>query len=392
MRCLRSVLLACRLIPIGVGLVLGGSVYARTMTEAEKKSSIARAKKEIERDHCVEAMLELAGVAKIGGPEADTANFYIAQCQDKLGDYSLSYETASRINPRSLPTNQGATLKALIERLSAVPEPKPWSISAVAGTLTFSGDQSLKDGYFYDLMASYNTVSTSVTVDYEPASIKLVDGSDYSQTQMLIVAEQRFIDAIGVKLGYRTQSSSASTLAGASNIIAGARWFHDMTQVGVTYAMSKYPKYYPANLDVNQLTGNFSTAFGNAFDWGLLGLDLKYHNITPQMTFSKAKYPTVTAFKSAYTSTEIGLRYTLSPISLALSTWSGEQVFAVLGDGLVVWSNSTVHKGGQKLSLDYFYETSATIGLFYAKDSLENTSTNSTASVTALGLNGTFFF
>jgi len=156
--------------------------------------------------------------------------------------------------------------------------------------------------------------------------------------------------------------------------------------------MSKYPKYYPANLDVNQLTGNVSTAFGNAFAWGLLGLDLKYHNITPQMTFSKAKYPTVTAFKSAYTSTEIGLRYTLSPISLALSTWSGEQVFAVLGDGLVVWSNSTVHKGGQKLSLDYFYETSATIGLFYAKDSLENTSTNSTASVTALGLNGTFFF
>ena len=61
MRCLRSVLLACRLIPIGVGLVLGGSVYARTMTEAEKKSSIARAKKEIERDHCVEARRAIYG-------------------------------------------------------------------------------------------------------------------------------------------------------------------------------------------------------------------------------------------------------------------------------------------------------------------------------------------
>ena len=392
MRCLRSVLLACRLIPMGIGLVWGSGVYARTMTDAEKKASITRAKKDIERDHCVDAMLELAGVAKSGGPEADTANFYIAQCQDKLGDYALSYETANRINPRSLPTNQGATLKALIERLSAVPAPKPWSISAVAGSLSFTGDQNFKSGYFYDLMAGYNTATTSVTVDYEPASLNLTDGSNYTQTQMLIIAEQRFIDAIGIKLGYRTQSSSASTLADASNVIVGARWYHDMTQVGITYAMSQYPKYYPANLDVNQFTGYFSTAFGNAFDWGLFGLDLKYHNITPEMTFSKSKYPTVTAFKSAYTSTEIGVRYTLSPFSLALSTWSGEQVFAVLGDGLVVWSNSTVHKGGQKLSLDYFYETSATFGLFYAMDSLENTSTKSAASVTALGLNGTFFF
>ena len=392
MRCFRSTLLACHLIPVGLGLLWSGIVYARTMTEGEKRSAINRAKKEIDRDNCVDAMLELAGVAKSGGSEADIANFYIAQCQDKVGDYTLSYETATRINPNSLPKNQSTTLKALIERLSTVPEPKPWSISAVAGGLTFEGDQSLKNGYFYDLMASYNTASTSVTLDYEPGAIKLIDGSDYSQTQMLIIAEQRFINAIGIKLGYRTQSSSTSTISGASNLMVGARWFHDLTQVGVTYAMSQYPKYYPANLEVNQVTGYFSTGFGNAFDWGLIGLDLKYHNITPQMTFSKARYPTVTAFKSAYTSTEIGVRYTLSPFSLALSTWSGEQVFAVLGDGLVVWSNSTVHKGGQKLSLDYFYETSATFGLFYAMDSLENTSTKATGSVTAIGINGTFFF
>ena len=378
---------------LGVSAAWPQSGFSRTMKREDKGSALARAKAELDRDHCVETILEAASVSNKAGQDGDLAKLYIAQCQEKLGDLSLSYATASKINPKTLSEAHRTDFTDLMKRLSGQNQIKKWSVTGSVGALKFNNDQYLKDGYFYDIVGSYLGANTTITVDYEPSSINLSDGSVYTQTQTVVVGEQRFLDAIGVKVGYRNQSASASTLNGASNILVSGRWYGGLSQIGATYTSSQYPKYYPAKLEVNQVSGFASTGFGDAFRVpGQIGLDAKVHSINPQMTYSQKAYPTVTPFKDSYSSFELGLRYTYSPVSVTAGFWSGEQVFAVLSDMFAVWNNSTVHKGGKKLALDYYYQDVAAFSLFYLADDLKNASSNASASVSVIGLNGSFFF
>ncbi len=368
------------------------SSFARSVRRDDQSGPLARAKAAMDRGDCVDAILEAASITSKPGADGDLAKLYIAQCQEKLGDHALSYKTAQATNSKNLGAGHRAELDELLERLAAPFKPKRWAITGSFGTMSFSNDQYLKDGSFYDVVGSYLGDNTTVTVDYEPSSIKLVDGSTYSQTQMVVVGEQRFLDAFGIKLGYRNQSASASTYNGASNYLIGGRWFSAQSQLGLTYAASQYPNYYPAQLDVTQISGFGSTSFGDVYSSpGLIGIDVRVHTIKPQMTYSKKTYPTVTPFNDSYNSYELGLRYSLSPVSVAAVFWSGEQVFGVFSDMFAVWNNSTVHTGGRKLSVDYYYENIAALTLFYQNDDLKNTASKAASSVTVIGLNASYF-
>ena len=373
-------------------LFLAVKAYGRPMKREDHSNALSRAKAALDGGDCVNAILEAASVANKPGPDADLAKLYIAQCQEKLGDLALSYETAQKANPKSLNASHRAELEDLVGRLSAPFETKSWAITGSAGALTFNNDQYLKDGFFYDVVGTYMGANTTVTVDYEPSSINLVDGSTYTQTQIVVVGEQRFLDAIGVKLGYRSQSASASTYNGSSNYLVGGRWFNASSQIGATYAASQYPNYYPASLSVSQFSGFASTSFGDSFSKpGLLSFDGKVHSIKPQMTYNQKTYPTVTPFNDSYNSFELAVRYSLSPVSVAGGFWSGEQVFGVFSDMFAVWNNSTVHSGGFKGSLDYYYENKAAFTVFFMNDSLKNTASKAASSVSVIGVNGSYF-
>jgi hypothetical protein len=377
-------------------LTLAGApatAYSRSIKRDENSGPLTRAKAAFERGDCVDTILEAAAIAAKPGSDGDIAKFYIAQCQEQLGDLALSYETAKKANPKGLSPDQRAELDDLLKRLSAPYSPKRWAVTGSAGVVIFKNDQYLKDGFFYDVVGSYLGDNTSITFDYEPSSIKLVDGSTYTQTQMVLVGEQRFLDSLGIKLGYRQQSASSSTYDGASNYLIGGRWFNSQSQIGATYAASQYPNYYPASLAVSQISAFGSTSFGDISGGpGLIGIDARVHSIKPQMTYSKKTYPTVAAFNDSYNSYELGLRYSLSPVSIAGAIWGGEQVFGVFSDMFAVWNNSTVHTGGRKISFDYYYQSTAALTLFYASDDLKNTASKAASSVSVFGINASYFF
>ncbi len=372
-------------------LLLGLSSIGHALTRSEEAASLDRARQALAKGDCVDAILESAGIALSSSPNSHVANYYKAICQERLGDPASSYQSAMKILPNKLDEEKRKQLEELIGRLTYVPSSKPFSITASGGLINFTKDTTFTDGTFTDLVGSYASAANSLTLSGETAAIKQVNGSSYSQSHWIVLGEHRFMDSIGLKLGYRNQTSSAATVNGATNIISGLRWFNTQAQLGATYSTSAYEKNYPGKLHIAQTSFFGTYAFGDWNKTGLLSIDVKMHQINPKMDYNPKLYNSV-AFKDAYGSWEAGLRYSISSISLATTFWSGEQVFAVHADGAVVYSNSTLHTGGQKFSVDYYYDGIWSIGALYGMEQLKDISTGIIGQSTVTSLSTSFYF
>ena len=377
-----------RLLPL---LLFGISGQAMALSAKEQKASLTKAQKAFEQGNCIDAVLESAGTALSENTNGQLARFYIARCQNLLGDPASSYKTALSIDKQKLDKEQKTELLDLIAKLEAVPSAKSLSFGLGAGLLGYDNDKTFDRGTFFDVNASYNSKDISVAVGAESVSIDQKTGATYTQTHWLALGELRVLDSIGLKSAYRKQKASSSTIDDSSNAIVGARWFNSVAQVGASYIMSQYPNYYPGELAINQSTAHGSYTIGSAFDTGALTLDLKLHRIIPDMKYNP-RLTNSDALEDAYSSMEGTLRYSHSSWSFAITNWFGEQVFAVLADGFLVYSNSTVHTGGVKLSADYFYQDIGSIGVLYGLESLKDISTGKVASSSVTSLNASLYF
>ncbi len=361
------------------------------LTTEEESASLARARNAYSKGDCVDTILEVAGTSFSKSPNSNLAKYYKAVCQDQLGDPASSYQTAILIQADRLDSEKRSTVQNLIKKLSAVPESKPFSVTLSGGAMNFSKDVTFTSGTFTDLVAYYGSASNSLTIGAETVGMKQVSGASYSQQHWLVVGEHRFIDAIGLKLGYRNQSSSSATVDGSTNTLASLRWFNSSAQLGGTYAVSAYDKYYPGKLEISQITVFGSYSLGDLFGSGLFTLDAKAHQINPKMNYNP-KLTNSVALQEAYNSTEATLRYSLPAFSIAATVWSGEQVFAVLSDAAVVFSNATVHTGGQKLSVDYYYLDVWSAGVLYGSEAIKDISTGIIGQSTVTSLSTSIYF
>ena len=377
------------LIIMGLGLFM---VDAEALTKKEQNKSLEKTKQYLADNNCVDAVLEAAGVAYSGGDNSHLARYYIAVCQDKLGDPSSSLSTLSLIDQSKLNDEQRSVLQELVKRNVPTYESRPFAVTLSYGLLNFENDPSFKDGHFTDLIASYANESVSLTIGGETVDIKQVKGSTYSQTQVLGVGEYRLMQAIGLKLGYRQQSSSEATVDGSSNTIIGIRWFNERAQVGYTRAASSYDNYYPSVLRLAQNTFDGSYAFGDYFETGVFTLSGKVFQISPEKIANKPGLLPATQLKKQYASNEVGVRYAKGSFVLGASLWSGEQVFAVLGDGFLVYSNSNLHTGGQKFSFDYDPQGCWSLGLMFASENMKFTSSSKTGHSTTSAIAGSIKF
>ena len=364
------------------------------MTEEEQAKSLVHAKKAFDQGNCEETILYAAGPALSGGSSASMANYYIALCQDKLSDPASSYKSAMQVDQSKLSHAQKDNLKDLITKLTTYEVQRPFTIALSTGSLAFQNDSAFDKGNFYDVVGSYNSINTSVTLGYEQVAITPLTGTTYKQRHEIIVAEQRFMDAVGVKLGYRLQQANAANVDSSTNMLGALRWFNSSAQLGLTYAQSSYPSYVPGAVNVSQVTLFGSYTLGNPTGIGMFTLDLKGHQISPTSSYDPSVSPYMYYLPSEkqYFSNEFGLRYTKSGVSLAVGGWLGSQIFAVLSDGFVVYSNATTHTGGQKVSLDYYYEDICSFGVAYGVERTKAAGTNVVGSSAVTSVNASFSF
>jgi hypothetical protein len=185
-------------------------------------------------------------------------------------------------------------------------------------------------------------------LDYNSSTI-----ASYEQDQLSGLLTWFYSTNRSIKLGATTFSTNYDLNNSSKTYFLGWNFYWPLKgHGGIEAAYSIYPGFLPSEAKVIQFSPYYTWYFGNYFKYGSVFLSLRYFWISPKVS-NNTGTEQADQVNAEFHSGEVELSYWKGQFNFLIALGLGKQNFAVTNSGFVVFNNSELHKGYQKIVINY---------------------------------------